>query len=288
MLMLWGMNEPAPAATLAILAVTCVVSFIAFNNRAFMERLIFSPERVLRDKEGYRIITSAFLHGDFGHLFFNMYSLYLFGRAIELNQGVASFLFIYFSAIIGGGLLSLFLHRHHVYRALGASGGVCGIIFAYIFLFPHSGIGMIFLPFYVPGWLYAIFFLLYSFYSMKRGKDNVGHDAHLGGAIIGLLVTTALYPEIARENPGLYTAVLVISLGVLVYIVRNPLFLPMRHFQNLNDESYRKPAPPIPRKPQTENVDAILEKIAQSGIHSLSKSEHEALERASRRRRDNS
>src|SRR5258708_14045119 len=130
-----------------------------------------------------------------------MISLYLFGRYIELLVGVPKFLAIYLGAILGGSLLSLWIHRHHEYRAYGASGGVCGIIFAYIFLFPGGGVGMFPFPYEIPGWLYAIAFVLGSFYGMKAQRDNIGHDAHLGGAIIGLVIAAAFNPWIIRHSP---------------------------------------------------------------------------------------
>src|ERR1700733_6615280 len=188
-----GMHETLPLVTIAIIAVTGIFSFIGFSNQSFVERFIFCPEYILRDKQGYRLVTSAFLHANWQHLIFNMFSFYAFGRHIELWLGITPLLAIYFASIVGGSLLSLSLHRHHIYKAYGASGGVCGVIYAYIFLFPGSGIYVLPLPFAIPAWIYAIAFLLLSFYGINRANDNIGHDAHLGGAIIGLLTATALY-----------------------------------------------------------------------------------------------
>jgi membrane associated rhomboid family serine protease len=129
-----------PIATLLIVIVTGVVSFLAFNNSALKGKLIFSPQSVLADKEYYRVVTPAFLHADWQHLFFNMISLYLFAENMEPAIGSGRFVLIYFAGIIGGSLLSLYLHRHHEYFSLGASGGVCGIIFSSVFLFPGSRI----------------------------------------------------------------------------------------------------------------------------------------------------
>ena len=130
-----------------------------------------------------------------------MISLYLFGSTIERFLGARDFLTIYFGSIVGGSLLSLLIHRRHDYRAYGASGGVCGIIFAHIFLFPGGSISFFPFPYGIPSWLYAICFMLGSFYGMKAQRDNIGHDAHLGGAILGLLITAALQPWIVRRSP---------------------------------------------------------------------------------------
>ncbi len=271
-----------PVYTISIVLVTVLVSLRGFRDPSFVQRYIFWPEAILRNKQGYRLISSGFLHLDGFHLFGNMYSLYAFGRYLEPRAGAMAFLAIYFSSIIGGNLLSLFLHRHHDYRALGASGGVCGIIYASIFLM-GSSIFLFFLPVPVPPWLYAIAYLLFSFYGIKKGKDNIGHDAHLGGAIIGLMVTTGLYPEIVTEQPLLYSAVMGLSLVLLIYILKNPLFLPWRAFTGSFAARRRPSKPALTRKEQAEQVDAILEKLSRSGMQSLTPAEQQILRDASRR-----
>src|SRR5436190_18225115 len=121
-------------ATVAILILTSCVSLIGFHNPAFQDNYLFSVREILAEKQFRRLITSAFLHANWRHLLLNMISLYIFGGAIELFFGSGQFLLIYFASIIGGDLLSLWIHRHHEYRAYGASGGVSGLSFAYIIL----------------------------------------------------------------------------------------------------------------------------------------------------------
>jgi membrane associated rhomboid family serine protease len=278
-------QEPTPIATITLVVITCLVSFAGFRDSSFESRLIFSPQRILAFKEGWRLITSGFLHANGAHLFFNMFSLYAFGRWIEPHFGYGPFLIIYFSSIVGGNLLALFLHRHHEYLAYGASGGVCGIIYAYIFLFPGSDI-MFFLPIYMPAWLYAVLYLGMTFWALRRGKDNIGHDAHLGGAIVGLLVTTALYPDIMRHSPWLYAAVLGLSIGMLSLLIIHPLHLPGNSFElPYLQRSKPKPPPPPPRsEPTSDEVNRILDKISKSGMQSLTKSEHDTLQKASKKK----
>src|SRR5438105_5237681 len=223
------MNESASWMYLVI-GLTCFVSWLGFRSRAIEENYIFEPQAILALKEYYRLVTSAFLHAGWSHLIWNMISLYLFGKVIVSVFGPTQFLLIYFGGVVGGNLLSLYVHRHHEYRAYGASGGVCGIIFAYIMLFPGSGISMYFLPFYVPGWLYAIGYILLSFYGMKEHRGDVGHDAHLGGAIIGLLIAAALNPSSVRYNLRVFLIVLGAAMVLLVYLWLNPLFLPVGSF----------------------------------------------------------
>src|SRR6266436_1694183 len=130
------MHDSSTSFALLLIVVTGVWSFLGFRNPAIIEKFIFNLQSILAEKEYYRLVTSAFLHANWQHLIFNMLSLYFFGERVELELGKYSFLFIYLGAVIGGSLLSLFIHRHHQYLAYGASGGVCGIIFAHILLFP--------------------------------------------------------------------------------------------------------------------------------------------------------
>lgn len=270
--------------TIGIVIITVLVSLLGFSKPMVLERLIFDPAKILRDKESYRMVSSALVHLNLPHLLFNMFSLYSFGQGIEEVYGPSSLLFIYLSSIIGGSALSLFLHRHHVYRALGASGGVCGVIFAAIFL-TRSDVMLMFIPIPIPAWAYAIGFLLISFFAMKSGHSNIGHDAHLGGAIIGLGVATILYPHIVREQPGLYAAVVGISMGILIYLVKNPLFLPLGSFLK-SLRPTRRPPPPSPTPAdELRRVNEILDKISRSGVDSLTNEEHRILDEASRKGR---
>lgn len=274
------MHEPLPIATFLLLAVTCVVSIRAFRDAALRDRLIFCPEFILARKEYYRAVTSAFLHADSRHLTFNMLTLYLFGRNMERLMGVERFLVVYFASVIGGSLVSLYLHRNHEYYALGASGGVCGIVFASIFLFPGGDIYMMFIPVGIPSWLYAILFLLSEFIGARDQRTNIGHDAHLGGAIIGLLTTTAYYPEIATWSPRLYAAVMGLTLVMFVYFWKNPMHLPLSSFMGVRSIQ----PPPKPKSPPTAGeVDAILEKVSARGLDALSEKERRILKDASKK-----
>lgn len=272
------------AVTLGIIIITTLVSLWGFSKPMVVERLIFNPERILRDKESYRMVTSALLHGNVPHLFFNMYSLYSFGQGIEEIYGPASLLFIYLSSIIGGSALSLFVHRHHVYRALGASGGVCGVIFAAIFL-TRSDVALVFPPVHIPAWAYAIGFLIISFFAMKSGRGNIGHDAHIGGAIIGLIVTTMLYPREVLAQPGLFAAVMGVSLLILFILIKNPMFLPWRSFVESLKPRSRPPPQSMTPVEEMRHVNEILDKISRSGVDSLTAEEQKFLDEASKKGR---
>jgi membrane associated rhomboid family serine protease len=274
------MNEPLAWCSFLLIAVTCVVSFAGFRNREVEEKCIFRPESILADKEYYRLVTSAFLHSGWSHLAWNMVGLYVFGRIVEWSLGARDLLLIYFGAVIGGGLLSLYVHRHHEYQAYGASGGVSGVIFAYLLLFPGAGIELYFaVP--IPGWVYAIGFMVGSFVAMKRAKDNIGHDAHLGGAIVGLLVAAALHPQAALYNWTIFLLVLVPAILLLVCLWLNPLFLPIPSlFDRATRARNRRSNLPAYKK-ENMQVDALLEKIGRNGVDSLTAEERAFLERVS-------
>ena len=265
---------------LLLILVTVAVSYAGFRNPGVEEKYIFRPESILAGSEYYRLVTSAFLHAGWGHLAWNMVSLYLFGGALERWFGRTDFLLIYFGAVIGGNLLSLYVHRHHDYLAYGASGGVCGVIFAYILLFPGAGIRLYFaVP--IPGWLYAIGFMVGSFVALKNARDNIGHDAHLGGAIVGLLIAAGLHPKAVAYNLKIFLLVLGLSILLLIYLWLNPRFLSIPSFFNRPFRTRNRQSSLPRHKQETLQVDAILEKIARSGPNSLTPEERALLESVS-------
>jgi membrane associated rhomboid family serine protease len=237
------MNEPL--VTVFLILATASVSLWALDKPHVEQRFIFRPENVLAGKEYYRLVSSAFLHAGWAHLLLNMYTLYYFGGAIERLFGPGQFLVIYFGSVIGGSLLSLYIHRHHDYAAYGASGGVCGLIFAYVLRFPESRMAIFPLPYAVPGWIYALAFVIASFYAMKAARDNIGHDAHLGGSLIGLMIAAILRPGLVREHWGVFACLCLAGGGVFAYLLINPLFLPLSSFAGT--PIARKPPPPRPR-----------------------------------------
>jgi membrane associated rhomboid family serine protease len=237
------MNEPTVPITIAIMAVTGLVSFGGFRSPALVERFLFEPSRIVHHGEYYRLITSGFIHANWAHLIFNMFGFYSFGGLVESRFGVPVLLAVYFSGILGGNLVSLVLHRNHVYRALGASGGVCGIIFATIFLVPGSGVYIFPLPVPIPAHIFAILFILISFFGVRGGRGNIGHDAHLGGAIIGLAVTSILHPEIISDNFILWVIVMSLALVLFLYLYKRPLYPAQdpRSFSREHEETGRRP-----------------------------------------------
>lgn len=272
------MNEPIAYGTVAIIIVTVVFSVMGFRRPDFCERYLFSVREVLAEKQFYRLVTSAFLHADVIHLTLNMVCLYLFGRQIEWTLGIGRFLLIYFAAIVGGGLLSLLIHRRHDYRAYGASGGACGLVFSFIILFPGSYLSGFLLPGSLPGWLYAVLYLVGSFLALRQQADGIGHDAHLGGAIIGFWTTAALEPWTARLEWKLFAGISVLAILLFVYLVKNPLFLPLSTLMPLwGAKRNREPSRKSSAVNEERKLNAVLEKISATGMDSLTPEEKSLL-----------
>lgn len=203
-----------------IIALTTISSIIGFGNQEYRNRNIFSVSAILgKPRQWDRLVTSAGLHGDWMHLIFNMMTLYFFSDIIMYTFGVWAYLAIYFGSVLGGGLLALWVHRReYYYTALGASGGVVGILFAAIAIYPELPLNIMFIPIGIPGWIFGIGYLAFSIYGMQKKLGNMGHDAHLGGAFVGLTLAIIFEPRLLQIN-GLFIAIMVIPLIALAYFV---------------------------------------------------------------------
>ena len=184
---------------LIFIGIISAISIYGFSNPDFVNRYIFNISAIRETNKWDRVLSSSFLHADGFHLFLNMYVLYMFAPSIMESPsfGFSWFLIIYFGAVMGGGLLSYFIHKNnYAYKALGASGGVTGIVMASAVINPNMGMGIILVPVYIPAYIFGSLYLGYSIYSMHNQTDNIGHDAHLGGAIVGIFLPILLYPQI--------------------------------------------------------------------------------------------
>lgn len=212
------MDPDISIITFAIIGATFCTSMIGFSNPDFLRSCLFNPTMIIHRKEYHRIVASALIHADIVHLAFNMITLHSFGSRIEMLKGPYVLMFIYLASILGGSFLSLIMHRHHEYNALGASGGVCGVLYAAIFLIPGTSVNIMFIPIPIPAWLFAILFVAFSLFGMRNKLGNIGHDAHIGGALVGLAVTALQFPEIISQNPLLFFSVIGLSLVLITYL----------------------------------------------------------------------
>ncbi|MGO4263097.1 rhomboid family intramembrane serine protease [Lysobacter sp. TAB13] len=183
--------------TFILIAVTVLVSWQAFEKRRIFERLVLWPPGVERFHQYDRLLTHGFVHADWMHLLFNMITLYFFGRAVESVfaqlVGQAMYVLFYLSAIVVAILPSYLRHRKDgSYVSLGASGAVSAVLFAFVLVDPWSWIIVFVIP--VPAVIYAIAYIGYSYWMDKRGRDSINHNAHLSGAIYGLLFVLLMEP----------------------------------------------------------------------------------------------
>lgn len=184
--------------TYALIAITCVVSWVAFNNRKLADRLILWPPAIDKHKQYDRLVTYGFIHADFMHLLFNMITLFFFGPQIErlMGQvGVWVYPLFYVSALVVSILPTYLKNQHNPnYLSLGASGAVSAILFAYILVRPWSIIGVFFIP--MPAILFAVLYVGYSIWMDRRGGDRINHSAHLAGAAYGVLFMLVMEPRV--------------------------------------------------------------------------------------------
>ncbi len=217
------MNEAVEAFTVVLMVANGIFSFRGFSNRLFIEKYIFHVGSILGNNEYYRLFTSGFLHANIPHLAFNMLALYSFSQGIGRVIGILDFVLIYFGSLLAGNILALQINRNNPgYRALGASGAVSGVIFASIMMYPGGSISFLFLPIAIPSWLFGIGFILVSIYGMRSGLGNLGHEAHLGGAIAGVLISLLIEPKLLLARPLLVAALIVPAAVYLILLVKRP------------------------------------------------------------------
>ncbi len=202
-------------STIFIIAVTIFISYKGFNDLQFFRKYEFHIGSI-RAGEQIRMFSSGFLHADLGHLFFNMFTLYMFAPVVINYFGEVSFLLIYLISLAFGSLLTLLMHKNdYNYRAIGASGAVTGIIYSAILLQPDMMLGLFYvIP--IPAYLFGIGYLLYSIYGMKAKNDNIGHTAHFGGAIGGYLTTIIKQPEMLTDNTFM---VLLLAIPIVILFI---------------------------------------------------------------------
>ena len=194
------------ALTLIMIA-TILVSLNAMNNEGLKDRMMFIPYISKNEKQSYRIFSHMFVHADFQHLAFNMMSLYFLGSALEYElifqfgflKGEINFLLLY----LLGGLFSTLIpyarnHNNPSYRSLGASGAVSAVVFAFIIWNPFAQL-LIFFAIPMPAWLFGVLYLAFEIWSDKKGNTGIAHDAHIGGAIFGVIFILIINIEKGKD-----------------------------------------------------------------------------------------
>lgn len=265
-------------AGIIIIGLNVLVTWAAFQDRRRFEEMLLRVGD-LKSGQWYRLFSSGFVHVDWTHLLFNMFSLFVFSGRVESHLGTAYFILLYLFSLVGGNLLAWFYHRHNLnYRAVGASGAVSGVIFSAIILEPGMNLYMFFIPFPIPAWIYGLIFILYSIYGIGKQNDNIGHEAHLGGALSGLLLSLILSPNVIENNPLTILYLAVPSLAFLIIMFFKPRLLLWNYGdgrQNFTQDDHYHQA----KADREAELNRILEKVRRSGAESLTAEERQFIER---------
>lgn len=181
-----------------IFAFTIGVSLYAlFRDNRLLDKYLMHPYSVVRYNQWITVVSSGFIHADIMHLMFNMLTFYFFAFHLERTIGSMNFGLIYFGSMIISHLPSLIKHKDdYNYRSLGASGAISGILFSTIMFYPDMTLGMMILPVRMPAIIFGVLYLVWCWYAAKNANDNIGHDAHLYGALAGIVLTIILIPGV--------------------------------------------------------------------------------------------
>ena len=266
-----------------LIILNILFSYRGFKDSFFFNKYAFHIDPVIIQKDYKRVITSGFLHVNWTHLIFNMFSLYIFSGSLESFIGPFNYVIIYVAGLVGGNLLSLLIHRHHAdYTSVGASGAIFAVMFSAIAIFPGMQIGLFFLP-SIPGWLFGLAYVLFSIYGIKSRTNNIGHDAHLGGGVAGMLVAILLYPSMLIDNAFTILIVAVPAIAFILFILYKPeallidnYFFKNHHYLTVEDKYNLR------QRNKQQDLDKLLEKIHQRGMDSLSRKEKEQLKEYSK------
>lgn len=191
--------------TIAIIALTSLVSILCFTGILDIDELKFNAYDARHRGQWYRMLTYGLVHANWGHLFFNMLTLYFFGTVVEKyfsaisgpTGGAVLYIVLYVSAIAISTIGDLVKYWNTPsYSAVGASGAVSAVLFASILFEPKMGIYIYLVPIPVPGYIFAPLYLVYCWYMAKKNVDNIGHSAHFWGAVYGILFPIICYPRV--------------------------------------------------------------------------------------------
>lgn len=202
--------------TALVIAANALFSYKGFSDISFFNKYKFNVGAI-KSGDQIRLLSSGFLHADTAHLIFNMFTLYFFAPVVIGSLGNVNFVIIYAISLVFGSLLSLYFHKNEShYTAVGASGAVTGVLYASILLHPSMSLYLFFIPIPIPAYIFGIGYLLYSIYGMKSKSDNIGHDAHFGGAIGGYATTLLLMPSLFNQHLNIILLLLVPIVLLLV------------------------------------------------------------------------
>lgn len=189
----------APVASV-IFVITLATSLWAFSDPNIYAKFILNPYEVSRGHRVFTIITSGLIHADWNHLLFNMLSFYFFAFQLESMLGHWQFGVLYFVSMILADLPSIQKHKDDSwYNSLGASGAISAALFSFILFHPKADLNLLFIPIPIKAYIFGALYLVYCHFAAKHARDNINHDAHLFGALSGILITIILHHTIISE-----------------------------------------------------------------------------------------
>ena len=213
------MLQNIPPVGILIIGLNILFSLIGFKNDIFFEKYRFHIGSI-KAGDYYRLLSSGFLHVNTTHILFNMFTFYFFVNIVVGILGTNSFLLLFIGSLLAGNLFGYYFHyKDNYYSAVGASGAVTGVLFSALLLYPEIELMLFLIPIPIPGYLFGIVYLLYTLYGMKTQNDNIGHTAHFGGAIGGIVITLFLIPNVIYKSVfmlSILSFALIIA-GVLLY-----------------------------------------------------------------------
>ena len=199
-----------------VILINIVFSYKGFKDRAFFDKYKFNPNAIKKG-ENIRYLSSGFLHVNQGHLFVNMFTLFFFAPVVIRLLGDVNFILIYIVSLYVGNMITYRINKNKLnYNAVGASGAVMGVVYSSILLNPNMTLYFIIIP--MPAYVFGLLYLWYSIYSMKNVRDNIGHEAHLGGAIAGFFLTIILNPGILADS---FVTVLILMIPIIYFYLKN-------------------------------------------------------------------
>ena len=199
-----------------VILANIVFSYKGFRDRAFFDKYKFNPNAIKKG-ENIRYLSSGFLHVNQGHLFVNMFTLFFFAPVVIRLLGDINFILIYIVSLYVGNMITYRINKNKLnYNAVGASGAVMGVVYSSILLYPNMTLYFIIIP--MPAYVFGLLYLWYSIYSMKNVRDNIGHEAHLGGAIAGFFLTIILNPAILVDS---FVTVLILMIPIIYFYLKN-------------------------------------------------------------------
>ena len=202
---------------LLIIGACIAVSYKGFNDSSFKRKYMFNIGDISHRKQYYRMFTCGFLHSDWTHLIVNMLTLYFFYRTPYMALGSGAFLMIYVGGLVFSSWYSYMIHhKDYYYSALGASGAVSAILLSAVMLNPTMKMIIFPIPLPLPGWIFAIAYIVFSSFGMHNTNTRIGHSAHLGGAVIGIVITLLMRPYMIWEAPLFTSGITLLSIVLLL------------------------------------------------------------------------